>query len=318
MAYLYGRSLGSRLFDVLNPVLILVIAASALFPFIHMAALATSDFTAVGFGMVTLVPVDFHLRVFEYLFQYNPFIFRAYFNSTLYTILNTAFTLVLCSLGGFVLAQSKLAFRGLWGTLLLVSMFFNGGLVPTFLWFRQLGLLDTIWAIVLPTAVSAFYVFLFRVYILSNVSTELLESVYVDGGGDLLAYSRIVLPLITPMLATVGLFAAVTMWNSFFPALIYLSDRKMYPLTLFLREMVVLRNLSGGGSRGQPNISAAELTAFDAMQVEAGVAETVWFGGYLTASKMAFTFITVIPILFVYPIAQRYFVKGIQIGAIKG
>ena len=130
--------------------------------------------------MVTLVPVDFHLRVFEYLFQYNPFIFRAYFNSTLYTILNTAFTLVLCSLGGFVLAQSKLAFRGLWGTLLLVSMFFNGGLVPTFLWFRQLGLLDTIWAIVLPTAVSAFYVFLFRVYILSNVSTELLESVYVD------------------------------------------------------------------------------------------------------------------------------------------
>ena len=318
MTRVYRQSFGSRLFDVGNVILIFAIAMSALYPFVYMAAISTSDFFAVGFGKVTLIPVDFSLEIYTYLFQYNPFIARAYYNSILYTVLNTVLTVILCGMAGFALAQRRLAFRGFIGTVLLVSMFFGGGLIPNFLWIRELGMLNTLWAIVLPRAVSAYYVILFRVYIHTNVSEELLESVYVDGGGDFLVFFRIVLPLIKPMLATIGLFAAVTMWNSFFPALIYLSDRKMYPLTLFLREMVVLRNLSGGGSRGQPNISAAELTAFDAMQAEAGLAETVWFGGYLTASKMAFTFITVIPILFVYPIAQRYFVKGIQIGAIKG
>ena len=316
MAITYRQSIGSRVFDVANYAVVIIVAASALFPFLHMAAISVSDFFAVGYGEVVVVPVDFSLKIYDYLFQYNPFIFRAYFNSLLYTVLNTFFTLLLCSMGGFALAQTKLAFRGLWGVLLLVTMFFSGGLIPQFLWYRELGLFDTIWAIVLPTAVSAFYVFLFRVFILSNVSTELLESVYVDGGGDSMAYFRIVLPLIKPMLATIGLWAAVGMWNSFFSALIYLSDRKMFPLTLFLREMVVLGDF-GGNSRGRPDATGQEMTAYE-MEMQYDVATAVWLGGYLKASKMAFTLVTVVPILFVYPFAQRYFVKGIQIGALKG
>ena len=125
---------------------------------------------------------------------------------------------------------------------LLVSMFFSGGLIPNFLWIRELGMLNTLWAIVLPGAVSAYYVILFRVYIHTNVSEELLESVYVDGGGDFLVFFRIVLPLIKPDAGDDrALFAAVAMWNSFFSALIYLSDRKQYPLTLF--------PAGGGGGR---------------------------------------------------------------------
>ena len=223
------HSFGSRLFDAGNVILIFLIALTALYPFVYMAAISTSDFFAVGFGKVTIIPVDFSLDIYTYLFQYNPFIGRAYFNSILYTVLNTVLTVILCSMAGFALAQRKLAFRGFVGVALLVSMFFSGGLIPNFLWIRELGMLNSLWAIVLPGAVSAYYVILFRVYIHTNVSEEVLESVYVDGGGDFLVFFRIVLPLIKPMLATIALFAAVAMWNSFFSALIYLSDRKQLP-----------------------------------------------------------------------------------------
>ena len=231
-------------------------------------------------------------------------------------MLNTVLTVILCSMAGFALAQRKLAFRGFVGAALLVSMFFGGGLIPNFLWIRELGMLNSLWAIVLPGAVSAYYVILFRVYIHTNVSEELLESVYVDGGGDFLVFFRIVLPLIKPMLATIALFAAVAMWNSFFSALIYLSDRKQYPLTLFLREVAVVGGF-GGSSVGSPDAGPEQLTAYE-VEGQYDASREVWQGGYLKATQMAFTLITVIPILFVYPFAQRYFVKGITLGSVKG
>ncbi len=316
MTRVHGQSIGSRLFDVGNVILIFAIAVSALYPFVYMAAISTSDFFAVGFGKVTLIPVDFSLDIYTYLFQYNPFIGRAYYNSILYTVLNTVLTVILCGMAGFALAQRRLAFRGFIGAALLVSMFFSGGLIPNFLWIRELGMLNSLWAIVLPGAVSAYYVILFRVYIHTNVSEELLESVYVDGGGDFLVFFRIVLPLIKPMLATIGLFAAVAMWNSFFSALIYLSDRKQYPLTLFLREVAVVGGF-GGSSVGSPDAGPEQLTAYE-VEGQYNAAQEVWQGGYLKATQMAFTLITVVPILFVYPFAQRYFVKGITLGSVKG
>ena len=177
-------------------------------------------------------------------------------------------------------------------------------------------MLNSIWSIVLPNAVAAYYVFLFRVYIHSNVSEEILESVYIDGGGDFRVFFKIVMPLIKPMIATIGLFAAVAMWNSFFSALIYLSDRNKYPLTLFLREVAVIGGF-GGSSVGGPDAGAEQLTAYE-MEGQFDASLEVWQGGYLKATQMAFTLITVIPVLFVYPFAQRYFVKGITIGSVKG
>ena len=164
-----------------------------------------------------------------------------------------------------------------------------------FLWILELGMLNTLWAIVLPVAVSPFSIFIFRVYIKTNISQDLMASVYIDGGGDILVYTRIVLPLIKPMLATLGLFAAVSAWNSYVPALIYLNDREKYPLTLFLRELVVLGDL-GGASRGKPELTGTELS-FYAREGMLDVAKEMWNLGYIKATKMAFTMITVIPIL---------------------
>ena len=316
MVHAHHKSFGSRLFDIANSFFILTIGLTELYTFLHIAAISTSDFFAVGFGKVSILPVDFSLDIYTYLFQYNPFIGRAYFNSILYTVLNTFLTVLLCAMAGFALAQRRLAFRGFSGTLLLVSMFFGGGLIPTFLWIRELGMLNSIWSIVLPNAVAAYYVFLFRVYIHSNVSEEILESVYIDGGGDFRVFFKIVMPLIKPMIATIVLFAAVAMWNSFFSALIYLSDRNKYPLTLFLREVAVIGGF-GGSSVGGPDAGAEQLTAYE-MEGQFDASLEVWQGGYLKATQMAFTLITVIPVLFVYPFAQRYFVKGITIGSVKG
>jgi putative aldouronate transport system permease protein len=175
---------------------------------------------------------------------------------------------------------------------------------------------NTLWAIVLPGAVAPFTIFIFRVYIRTNIHQDLMDSVYVDGGSDLLVYTRIVLPLIKPMLATLGLFAAVGMWNSYVPALIYLNERSQYPLTLFLREMVVLGDF-GGASRGRPQLPPMEMSILEReglMDPDQGAYDL----GYSKSVKMAFTMITVLPILFVYPFAQRYFVKGIMIGSLKG
>ena len=311
----YRHSAASRLFDVANHGFIFLIAASALYPFVYMTSIALSDPAAVGFGMVTLLPVDLQFDSIRLLLLRNPFIGRGYVNSVLYTSVHTVLVLIVCPMGGFALARTKLAGRGIAGMLLLVSMFVSGGLIPTFLWIRELGMLDTMWAIILPGVVSPFYVFIFRIYILTNVQEELAESVYVDGGGDFLVFFRITLPLIKPMLATIGLFTAVGMWNSFFPALIYLSDRELYPVTLFLREMITSGFNGLSGPSGDVTAKVDMSIAF--YEENYDVLQSARSRGALKSAEMAFILVTAAPVMLLYPFAQRYFVKGLTIGSLK-
>ena len=312
----FKTSVGSKLFDVFNHLLILLIVLTCIYPFVYMFSLSTSRLMEVGTNMVKLWPKGFNLKMYETLFKFNPLIFRAYGNSITYTALATVFSLLLSSMGGFALALKGLGFRRFFSLLFLAMMFFSGGLIPTFLWIRTLGMLNTLWAIVLPGAVAPFSIFIFRVYIKANVHQDLIDSVYVDGGNDLLVFVRIVLPLIKPILATLGLFAAVGMWNSYVSALIYLNDRSKYPLTLFLREVVVMGDV-GIAMRGIAEVLEADQSISE-LEGLRNVDQEMVHLGYLKAMKMAFTMVTVLPILFVYPFAQRYFVKGIMIGSIKG
>ena len=313
----YRLSAASRLFDVANHGFIFLIAASALYPFVYMTSIAVSDPAAVGFGMVTLLPVDLQFDSIRLLLLRNPFIGRGYVNSVVYTSVHTVLVLIVCPMGGFALARTKLAGRGIAGMLLLVSMFVSGGLIPTFLWIRELGMLNTMWAIVLPGVVSPFYVFIFRIYILTNVQEELAESVYVDGGGDFLVFFRITLPLIKPMLATIGLFTAVGMWNSFFPALIYLNDRELYPVTLFLREMISFGIQRP--ERPERRCRPAKVDMSIAFYEETyDVLRAARSRGALKSAEMAFILVTAAPVMLLYPFAQRYFVKGLTIGSLKG
>ena len=310
VAVTYRSSIGSRLFDVANYVFVLVFSVTCLIPFLYMFAIATSSYTAIATNEVFLLPVDFHIDTFRSVFTSVPLMLRAYWNSILYTATSVVLVLAVSSMGGFVLNLKHLQFKRFFTMMLLVMMFFSGGLIPVFLWIRALGLYNTIWAIVLPTAVAPWNIFIFRVYTRSNVPESLYESVYLDGGGDLTVYARIVLPLIKPALATFGLFAAVAMWNSFTPALIYLEDPEKFPLTLFLRRMVMLNDLGRGFGEVMEEREQRELF---------GNLDLHLFGkGYRKSAGMVMTFLTVLPMIVIYPFAQRYFVKGVVIGSIKG
>lgn len=303
----YKSSVGSKLFDFLNYLLCIFLVLLCIYPFLYMFSLSVSNYVSIAFGDVRLFPKGFHMVSYQDILR-RTMVLRGYFNTILYTVVNTFLVIMLSSMGGFVLAERKFFFKRSMSFFFLIMMFFSGGMIPVFLWIRNLGLLDTIWAIVLPTAVGPFYIFLFRVYIKENVPESLKESVRIDGGNDFVVYMRIVLPLIKPIIATIGLFAAVAMWNSFVPPLIYLHDSKKYPLTLLLRQIVIVGDFGGyiGAFAGRV-IASPEDTA-DA---------ELWTFGYMKSIKMAMTMITVIPIVLVYPFAQRYFVRGILIGSLK-
>ena len=309
----YRTSIGSKIFDAFNYLLIFIIVLSCIYPFVYMFSISTSNYYEVGTNTVVFWPKGFHLNAYEQLFRTGPFIFQAYGNSIVYTLVHTFFVLFLCSAGGFALSLQELAFKKTWSLILFIMMFFSGGMIPTFLLIRSLGMLNTLWAIVLPGAVAPFYVFIFRIYIKVNIHPDLIDSVYCDGGSDLTVFIRIVLPLIKPMLATIGLFAAIGMWNSFIPAMIYLTDRKKYPLALFLREYVILG--SHTTLRGEmEDLARMSIREREGMQ---SPERAMYSLGWTKAMKMTFTMITVVPILFVYPFAQRYFVKGIMVGSLK-
>ena len=308
MRQYHKTSVGSKIFDLVNYVFVLLVALVCVYPFVYVFSVSVSNFWDVGYGFVKLFPIGFQLTAYQDVIN-RTLILAGLFNSTIYTVIYAILTVMLSAVGGFALAEKKTPFKKFFTFFLLVMMFFGGGMIPTYLLIRSLGLIDSMWAIVLPTAVVPFFIFLFRVFIKENVPEALKESVRLDGGNDWVVFFRIVLPLVKPIVATIGLFAAVSMWNSFVPALIYLTDRKKFPLTLLLRQMVVLGDFEGHIQTTLGRTAESE--------VGDSIVREVWVYGYLKSIKMAMTMITVLPILLVYPFAQRYFVRGILIGSLK-
>ena len=306
----YKSSVGSKLFDIFNYVFLFLFALTCFYPFIYMFSLATSEYVAIGYGDVKFLPIKFHWDTFKTILRGPTLLPLAYANSIIYTTMSVFLVLMLSSMGGFILSLPDLRFRKIFTAVLVVMMFVGGGMIPTFLWIRSLGLLNTMWAIVLPGAVAPFNMFIFRTYMRSNVPYALYESVYMDGGNNGQVYLRIVLPLIKPILATFGLFAAVGMWNSFVPALIYLNDPRKFPLTLFLRRYVILNELNQGLGKAMEERQTAEIYG--------DLQDHLFWKGFAESTKMTMTLLTVLPILFVYPFVQKYFIKGIIIGSIKG
>lgn len=298
----YKESPGSRVFDIVNVIFCFFIGLICLYPFIYVFSMSISGYKEIATGQIYLYPKGFSLDVYKYVFA-DPQILRSYLNSILYTATYTIIVLVLCSMGGFVLAEDRFLYKRSVTLFFAAMMFFSGGLIPTFLWIRAIKLVNTMWAIVLPTAVSPFYIIIFRTSIRATVHQSLKDSVYIDGGSDFLIYTRIVIPLIKPILATIGLFAAVSMWNEFFRPMVYLYDSAKMPLTILLRRVLIQRDFGG-------NLNLVIPGADDVM---ADYIQSGWLG----AMKNAIIIVTVTPILLVYPFIQRYFVKGIMIGAIK-
>lgn len=303
MAVRYRESIPSRVFDAANVALGVVACLVFLYPFIYIFSVSISGYEEVGLGKIILWPRNIHFGIYGFVFR-TRVLLRAFLNSVIYTALFTALTLWLSSMAGFVLAEERFRFRRSVSLYLAAMLFFEGGLIPVFLWIGALGMVNTLWAIVLPTAVSPFYIFIFRTSIRQMVHQSLKDSVYIDGGGDFRIYTRIVLPLITPILATIGLFAAVSMWNEFQRPLVYLHDQEKLPLTLVLRRFLILRDFGG-------NINSI----IEGLEEDASAAYVR--NGWLAKMRSAIVIVSVAPIVMVYPFLQRYFVRGIMIGSIK-
>jgi len=281
-------SLSSRLFDFFNITFMIVLIIVMAYPMVYVFSASISNNALVASGAVLLWPKKITLIAYEQLI-YNPDLWVSYWNTIRYTALHTVLTLIATSAMAYPLAKRWLPGRRVILLMAAFTLLFSGGMIPTFLIVQRLGLLDTIWAIVLPSLISTWYLFIMRTFF-EGLPEELEDAAAIDGCGSMQILVRIVLPLSLPVMVTIGLFTAVNQWNSFFSALIYLNDREMYPLQIMLRNILI----AGTNVQGEGDLT------------------------HLETLKYAMIIIATLPILCVYPFIQKYFVQGTMIGGIKG
>lgn len=284
-------------FDIVSNAFLIFALVVTLFPLIFVISASVSDPTAVYRGEVWLLPKGFSLEGYRRVFQ-DPAILTGYLNSIIYTVVSTAITLVTTIPCAY--AVSRRDFRG--GSILMgfftLTMFLSGGTIPSYLLIKNLGMLDTMWALVLPGAVSAYNIIIARTFFQSTIPTELLEAAQIDGCGNTKFFFSIVLPLAKPIMAVIGLFAAVGMWNQYFNAMMYLSDRAKYPLQNILREILI-----------QTEVNTSMFSDVKALAEQQRVSEVI---------KYALIIVATVPMMIIYPFVQKHFVKGVMIGSIKG
>ncbi|MBD2847447.1 carbohydrate ABC transporter permease [Paenibacillus sp. IB182496] len=283
-------SMGSRLFDIGNVLLMLVLIAVTLYPMLYVFSASVSNPGLVSSGQVKLLPQGWTWIAYDRILSRSD-LWISYWNTIRYTALQTALTLTATCMMAYPLAKRELPGRRFILMATAFTLLFSGGLIPTFLVVEQLGMLNTVWSMVLPSLISTWYLFIMRTFF-EALPRELEDAATMDGCGPLGILFRIVLPLSLPVMMTIGLFTAVTQWNSFFDAVLYLREREMYPLQILLRTIVI-------------SDSTADT------YVEDG-------GTFVETVKYAVIVIATLPILCVYPFIQKYFVQGSMIGGIKG
>lgn len=290
----YDRTWASRVMDWIIYIVMILVILATLYPFYYITIVSLSNGNAVLRGEVRFWPVALTLESYKLVFQ-NPVIPQSLLNSFIYTSVGTLINLIMTSLCAYPLARSKFSGRVAFTWIVSLTMFFSGGLIPLYLVIMQLGIRNTMWALVLPWAINVWNMFILRTAF-QGIPEELYEAAVIDGANDLQTLWRVALPLVKPVLATLLMFYAVGHWNEFFNALIFLDDRVKFPVQLVMRNIVILgrfeqtNELSGGS-----DFAAIEQTL-----------------------KYATIMVSTLPILAVYPFVQRYFVKGVMIGAIKG
>lgn len=297
----YKQSIGSKAFDIINCLLMIFFMIIILYPFLNIIAVSFSDASHIGIGDITIWPKGFTLASYAFVFK-DPFVYRGYFNSIVYAIGTTAIMLVCTSLMAYPLSISGFIGKKFITIFLTITMFFGGGLIPTYLLMRNLHLLNTVWVMIIPGCVGAFNVFLFRTFF-QSIPNELRESALLDGANDIVILFKIILPLSKALIATFALFGIVGSWNSWFNGLIYLQDQNKYPLQLILRNYLYVLDASSISQRAGVTTSSNPLLS---RQLDP------------QGIRMGMVVVTMFPIMMIYPFFQKYFVKGIMIGAIKG
>lgn len=283
-----------RLFDIVNVLLMGLFVCSMLFPFLHMAAVSISTPESVVRNEIVLWPKGVHFDAYKAVLQ-DKRILIGYKNTLIYVVLGTTLSLIFTTMGAYALSRKNLVFGKTFMLLIVFTMLFSGGMIPTYLVVRSYGLLDTRWAMVLPGLVSSWYMIIMRTFF-QGIPRELEESGKIDGLTNLGILLRIVLPLSKPVILTISLFYAVAIWSNFYSALIYIRDANLLPLQVTIRNIVMI------GQIGDMTVSTA-------------------VGGrpvVLESLKYAVILVGTLPILLIYPFIQKHFVQGSMIGSVKG
>lgn len=292
-----GETRGDRIFTVCNYIFLSLLVLSVLYPLIYVLSASLSSTTAVASGRVWLFPVEFSLLGYKTIFEYSK-IWVGYGNSLFYMVVGTTVNVVLTILAAYPLSRRDFYGRGIFMFLFVFTMMFNGGLIPNYLLVQDLGLLNSRWALIIPNALSVFNVIITMSFFKSTIPNELLESAQLDGCNDFKFLFKIVLPLSAPIIAVISLFYAVGHWNSYFGALIYLRDASLFPLQLILRDILIQNTVD-------PSMVG------DATQLANKI-------GLQQLLKYSLIVVSSLPVLIAYPFVQRFFVKGVMIGSLKG
>lgn len=281
-----------RWFDWFNSIFLALVGCLMVFPLLHVLAKSFSSSKAINAGLVKLFPVDWTLVNYQVILS-DSSIWRAFLVSVIITVGGTAINLILTASLAYPLSRPEYTMRKMVLIFILVTMIFQAPLIPNYLIIKNLHLLNTLWALFIPSAISAYNLFIMRSFFV-GLPSELIDSARIDGAGELRTMWSVILPLSKPVMATMGLFYAVSHWNSYSTALYYINNRALYPLQMRLREIVLSNDLGQAGSL---------LEGFNEVS-PAGV-------------QMAVIIVSVLPIVIVYPFLQKYFIKGMLIGSIK-
>jgi putative aldouronate transport system permease protein len=284
---------GDRLFDAFVYLILCLLIVITVYPLLHVIFASFSDANAiVSHSGLLWKPLGFNVEAYKLVFK-NPAILTGYGNTLFILVVGVLFNLILTILGAFVLSRRNVLWNNFFMMMILFTMFFNGGLIPLYLVVKGIGLMDSLWSVIIPFAVNTFNLIIMRTSF-QSIPEAMEESAKIDGANYFVLLTRIIVPLSMPVIAVIALYYAVDKWNGWFYASIFIRDRSLFPLQIVLREILI--------SNSTDSMSAG---AGDQFQV----GETI---------KYATIIVATVPILCVYPFLQRFFVKGVMVGAVKG
>lgn len=283
------------IFDACNYVFMLVLMAICLYPmyYVLVASLSDSNLLTAHGGLI-IAPLGINLASYKAVFQY-PLLLNSYANTLFIVVCGVAVNMVLTTFGAYFLSRKRICLKNTIMGMIIFTMFFSGGMVPFYLTVKGLGLYDTLFALIFPNAINAFNLIIMRTAF-SEIPAALEESAKIDGANDFMILLRIIIPVAKPTIAVIFLYYAVAQWNSWFNAMLFLKSRELFPMQLVLREILIQNTTTGMSS-----------TILEGDQPQ--IAETI---------KYATVIVATLPILALYPFLQKYFVKGIMIGSVKG
>lgn len=287
-----------RIFNIVVYAISIVIFIIVMYPLVFVVSASFSEPAKVLNGEMWLLPTDFTLEAYKKVFEESA-VWTGYRNTIIYTTVGTFINIVLTTLAAYPLSRRDLPGRNIIMFMITFTMFFQGGLIPTYLIVNDLGMVNTLWAMVIPNAIATYNLIVMRTYFQSSIPWELQEAAMVDGCTNMQLLMKVIIPLSKPIIAVMMLFYAVGHWNAYFNALIYLRDAELYPLQLILREILIMN----------------QAAQFDDAGSSFGLEDRMLLA---ESMKYALIIISAIPVLLIYPFVQRHFVKGVMIGSIKG